>query len=257
MLESPHNQYPAPKASPWPNEAMYKDHCLSWEHTTRFFPSLEESWFLLKNWELCMFNCLLQAGIHSEHHLKNYCCFINTFVIQQQKKIKKHPKSMVNIRKTTPSNPAASCSIISSALCWQPFFPPIIQTQCLQVCLSNVIYWSGIPLIPSAALSDSIIYSLGCHATTLIHWLSSLIQCRGCNFTFHCALLQAARTNSPHSLLITNLCWNTLIKFIFLTPKCQSFENSSFPEDSPISSNLQSIPQPSALQAKLAEQRRT
>lgn len=113
---------------------------------------------------------------------------------------------MVNIRKTPPSNPAASCSIISSALCWQPFFPPIIQTQCLQVCLSNVIYWSGIPLIPSAALSDSIIYSLGCHATTLIHWLSSLIQCRGCNFTFHCALLQAARTNSPHSLLITKLC---------------------------------------------------
>lgn len=130
---------------------------------------------------------------------------------------------MVNIRKTLVSKPAASCSIISSALCWQPFFPPIIQTQCLQVCLSNVIYWSGIPLIPSAALSDSIIYTLHCHAMTLIHWLSSLIQHRGCNFTFHCALLQTACTNSLHSFLITNLCWNTLIRFIFLTPKCQSY----------------------------------
>lgn len=130
---------------------------------------------------------------------------------------------MVNIRKKLLSKPAASCSIISSALCWQPFFPPIIQTQCLQVCLSNVIYWSGIPLIPSAALGDSIIYTLHCHAMTLIHWLSSLIQHRGCNFTFHCALLQTVRTNSLHSSLITNLCWNTLIRFIFLTLKCQSY----------------------------------
>lgn len=150
---------------------------------------------------------------------------------------------MVDVTKPLLFNPAASTSIVSSALCWQPFFPPIIQTQCLQVCLSNVIYWSGIPLIPSAALSDSIIYTLHCHAVTLIHWLSPLIQCRGCNFTFHCALLQTVCTNSLHSFLITNLCWSTIIRFISFTPKCQSYlKIPIFPWDSSISSNLQSIP---------------
>lgn len=85
MLELAHNQNPAQKASTWLNEAMHKDHCLSWEHMTTFFPSLEETQFLLKKWELCMINPLLQAGIHSEHHLKKYYCFINTFVIQPKK----------------------------------------------------------------------------------------------------------------------------------------------------------------------------
>lgn len=39
-------------------------------------------------------------------------------------------------------------------------FSPLIPVQCLQVCLSNVIYWSGIPLVPRAALGDSVIYTL-------------------------------------------------------------------------------------------------
>lgn len=116
-------------------------------------------------------------------------------------------------------NPAASCTVTSSALCWQPLFsPPLIQTQCLQVCLSNVIHWSGIPSIPAAVLSDNIIYTLHCHAMTLIHWLSSLIHCRVCSFTFQCALSQHMCTNLLHSSPITELCWNALVAFIFHTP---------------------------------------
>lgn len=98
------------------------------------------------------------------------------------------------------------------------FLPsPLIHTQYLQVCLSNVIQWSGIPLIV-ALLSDNIIYTLHCHAVTLIHWLSSFICWRVCSFTFHCALLQHMCTRLLHSPPITGLCWNAFVPFISHIP---------------------------------------
>lgn len=134
------------------------------------------------------------------------------------------------------STPAAS-SIISSAGCWQPSLPSS-HSSTMPSGLSNVIYWSGIPLIPCAALGDSIIYTSQCRGLTLIHWPSCLIRSRVSNFTFHGALLGCAWTNLLHSALITNLGWNALIRFLFLTPNVNPIENADFPEDSSISNKL-------------------
>lgn len=111
--------------------------------------------------------------------------------------------NVVNYRNAPISKPCSqlffnvSCFMLTTAL----FPPPLIQTQCLQVCLSNVIHWSGIPSIPAAVLSDNIIYTLHCHAVTLIHWLSFLIHCRVCSFTFRCALPRHMCTNLLHPQL--------------------------------------------------------
>lgn len=58
----------------------------------------------------------------------------------------------------------ASCGwLYGSILCFvlRAFsFSALIPAQCLQVCLSNVIYSSGIPLVARIALGDSVIYTL-------------------------------------------------------------------------------------------------
>lgn len=116
-------------------------------------------------------------------------------------------------------------------------FPPPTPTRCLQVCLSNVIYSSGIPLVPAQHLV-TVSFILWCHGLTLIHWPSSLMHYRTCNFTFHCALPQWACANLLYSTLITNLAWNALIRFVFHTPNVNLIENFSFSEDLSISRKL-------------------
>lgn len=134
--------------------------------------------------------------------------------------------------------PCSRCTELSPLGADSLLFPRLVPTQCLQVCLSNVIYWSGIPSVPCAALGDSIIYTPQCRGLTLIHRPSSLIHSRACNFTFRCALLWCACTDLLHSALITNLGWNVLIRFIFLTPNVNLIENFDFPEDPSISDKL-------------------